>query len=56
MRKAIRILEVPLLLLAIAFGTYAEGNTIFAIVLFAISLLRLVVNHITDDSVYKTKQ
>jgi len=53
MRKSIRILEVPLLLLAIALGTYIEGNTIFAIVLFAISIIRLVVNHITDDSVYK---
>jgi len=48
MRKSIRILEVPLLLLAIALGTYIEGNTIFAI-----SIIRLVVNHITDDSVYK---
>jgi hypothetical protein len=53
MRKSIRILEVPLLLLAVAFGTYIEGNTIFASCLIAVSIIRLVVNHITDDSVYK---
>ena len=56
MRKSIRILEVPLLLMAIAVGTISEGNYTLGIILLFISVLRLIVNHITDDSVYKKQR
>ena len=53
MIKAIRILEVPLYLLVIALGCLEEGATAMAIILTLISIARLVVNSITDTSVYK---
>ena len=53
MIKAIRILEVPLYLLVIALGCLEEGATTMAIILILISIARLVVNTITDTSVYK---
>jgi len=53
MRKFIRILEVPILLLAISFGTYVEGSHGIAIFLFLVSVIRLWVNVITDDITYR---
>ena len=53
MIKAIRILEVPLLLLLIAMGCIEEGLIGMPIFLVAISVTRLVVNIITDDTIYK---
>ena len=53
MLKAIRILEVPLLLLVIALGCIEKGVIGVSIFLITISILRLWVNVITDDTVYK---
>tara|TARA_B110001454_G_C12287369_1_gene253748 strand:- start:250 stop:414 length:165 start_codon:yes stop_codon:yes gene_type:complete len=53
MRKFIRILEVPILLLAISFGTYVEGGHGMAIFLLVISVIRLWVNVITDNTIYR---
>tara|TARA_R100000734_G_C3281301_1_gene74857 strand:+ start:567 stop:731 length:165 start_codon:yes stop_codon:yes gene_type:complete len=53
MIKMIRILEVPIYLLTIALGTYIEGSTTMALVLAGISVTRLIVNVVTDESVYK---
>jgi len=53
MIKAIRILEVPIYLLVIALGCLEEGATIIAIILILVSIARLVVNTITDTSIYK---
>jgi hypothetical protein len=53
MAKIIRILEVPLLLLVIALGTYTEGSFKTAAALLAVSITRLIVNTMTDDSIYK---
>ena len=53
MRKFIRILEVPLLLLALSFGVYAEGGYGTAIFLLVVSVTRLWVNVITDNRIYK---
>jgi len=53
MIKSIRILEVPLYLLVIALGCLEEEATTMAIILTLISIARLVVNTITDSSVYK---
>ena len=55
MIKIIRILEVPIYLLVIALYSYANGSNLVGNVLIIISLLRLFINHITDDSVYKSK-
>jgi hypothetical protein len=46
-RKVISILEVPLLLMIIGMISLEEGNTIVSILLFAVSMVRLWVNHIT---------
>tara|TARA_R110002096_G_scaffold432200_2_gene648501 strand:- start:598 stop:819 length:222 start_codon:yes stop_codon:yes gene_type:complete len=46
-RKVISILEVPLLLMIIGMISLEEGNTIVSILLFAVSIVRLWVNHIT---------
>ena len=51
--KSIRILEVPLLLLVMAFGCIEEKAIITAIILIAISIVRLAVNVITDSAIYK---
>ena len=53
MIKTIRIPEVPLYLLVIALGCLENGSTAMAIILILISIARLVVNSITDTSVYK---
>ena len=53
MRKGIRVLEVPLYLLVIAVFCQEQGCTALAIVLGIVSAGRLVVNVITDESVYK---
>jgi len=53
MIKAIRILEVPLLLLTIAFGCMQEDAITTAVFLIVISIIRLIVNVITDSSIYK---
>ena len=53
MIKAIRILEVPLLLLIMAIGCIQEGAIGVSIFLGTISVLRLWVNVITDDTIYK---
>tara|TARA_R110001632_G_scaffold187931_2_gene308381 strand:- start:521 stop:682 length:162 start_codon:yes stop_codon:yes gene_type:complete len=53
MIKAIRILEVPLLLLTIAFSCMQEDSIATAVFLIVISVTRLVVNVITDSSIYK---
>ena len=53
MIKAIRILEVPLYLLVIALGCLEEGAITMAIILILISIVRLVVNTITDTFIYK---
>ena len=53
MRKFIRILEVPILLLAISFGTYVDGGDGMAIFLLVLSIIRLWVNVVTDNIIYK---
>jgi len=53
MRKFIRILEVPLLLLALSFGVYAEGGYGTSLFLLIISVVRLWINVITDSIIYK---
>ena len=53
MRKFIRILEVPILLLALSFGLYSEGSYGTSLFLLVISVVRLWVNVITDSIVYK---
>ena len=53
MKKGIRILEVPLLLLIIALGAFDQGSTGLAIFLLLISVGRLIVNVMTDEFFYK---
>jgi len=53
MIKVIRILEVPLLLLVMAIGCLQEDAMVMFIFLIAISITRLIVNVITDDTIYK---
>ncbi len=53
MRKLIRILEVPVLLLVIAMFCMEVRTMGISIVLIIISVLRLITNVITDDSVYR---
>ena len=55
MIKMIRILEVPIYLLVIAFGCIIEGSNTMGTILIVISIARLWVNHVTDGSVYKSK-
>ena len=52
-RRVIRIVEVPIYLLAMAMGCWNSGSTTLAVVLLGVSLFRLWINHITDSSVYK---
>jgi hypothetical protein len=51
MVKLIRVLEVPLLLLVIAIGCIEEGAIGVSIFLITISILRLWVNVVTDDTI-----
>jgi len=53
MRKSIRILEVPILLLALSFGLYSEGSYVTSLFLLTVSVVRLWVNVITDNTIYK---
>jgi hypothetical protein len=53
MRKFIRILEVPILLLIISFWTCLEGSYGTAIFLLVVSVTRLWINVITDNIIYK---
>ena len=53
MRKFIRILEVPILLLAISFGAYIEGSCGTSIFLLVVSIIRLWVNVVTDNITYR---
>jgi len=53
MRKYIRALEVPFYLLVIALFCLDQGSTAMSIFLILISALRLVVNVITDEAIYK---
>jgi hypothetical protein len=45
----IRILEVPLYLLIIASYSFESGNYVMAIFLAFISLVRLWINHLSDN-------
>ena len=53
MAKTIRILEVPIYLLVIAMACFELGAPGTAIFLIIVSIARIIVNTITDDSVYK---
>jgi len=53
MKKYIRILEVPFLLLVIALFCLEIGNITVAVFLIIISTARLIANIITDEVVYK---
>jgi len=53
MRKYIRALEVPFYLLVIALFCLEQGSIAMSIFLIVISISRLVVNVITDESIYK---
>ena len=54
--KILRILEVPIYLLVIALFCIENDSTAMGIFLIVISIGRLFVNHITDDSVYKDER
>ena len=56
MKKYIRALEVPLLLLGIAYGCYDNGLLGLSIILGIISIIRLTVNVLTDDFIYKNNE
>jgi len=51
--RAVRILEVPLLLLLLAFNSYTDGSMGWAVFILIISIVRLFINHVTDDVIYK---
>tara|TARA_R110002167_G_scaffold163152_1_gene359875 strand:+ start:190 stop:366 length:177 start_codon:yes stop_codon:yes gene_type:complete len=53
MTKYIRVLEVPFYLLVIALGCVEMGSTITAVFVGVVSVLRLLVNVLTDDFIYK---
>jgi hypothetical protein len=53
MGKFIRILEVPLYLLVMAMFCVEKDTPNIAIFLVIISIIRLVVNVITDETIYK---
>jgi len=48
MKKYIRILEVPLLILIISLFCVEQGNITMAVFLMLISIARLIINKITD--------
>ncbi len=49
MVRAMRILEVPLLLLVVAMNSWINGSVGWAVFITVISMIRLYVNHITYD-------
>ena len=53
MKKYIRALEVPIYLLVIALFCLEQGSTAMSIFLLTVSAVRLVVNVITDEFIYK---
>lgn len=53
MRKAIRILEVPIYLLVLSLLSFEDGSNGIGSFLMIVSLVRLWLNSITDNSVYK---
>ena len=53
MKKYIRALEVPLYLLVIGLFCLEQGQTFVSIFLIVVSIIRLVVNVITDEFIYK---
>ncbi len=53
MNKGLRILEVPVLLLIIAIASWERDLLMLTLFLVIISILRLIVNVITDESIYK---
>ena len=53
MKKKIRILEVPLYILIIALACIEKGLIGIACFLILISIFRLIVNTITDSSIYR---
>jgi len=55
MRRIVRILEVPLYLLVIAMYCINNNTTGIGIFLIVLSILRLVINSITDEFYYKNK-
>ena len=55
MIKMIRILEVPIYLLVIALGCYESGSSKIGTLLVVVSILRLWINHLTDENVYNSK-
>ena len=56
MIKAIRILEVPLLLLVISLHCFEIGSNGVGSFLMIVSLIRLWVNTITDDTTYNKRK
>jgi hypothetical protein len=53
MNKMIRILEVPLLLLILAMFSFDYDGIGIGVFLIVISVLRLWVNAVTDDTIHK---
>ena len=53
MTKYIRALEVPFYPLVIALGCVEMGSTITAVFVGVVSVLRLLVNVLTDEFIYK---
>ena len=53
MIKALRILEIPIYLLVIALFCFEKGSNGIGSLLMIISITRLWINHITDDTIYK---
>jgi len=51
--RTIRILEVPILLLCLGAIALDNGHNVTATILIVISIIRLVVNAITDEFNYK---
>ena len=55
MYKYIRILEVPIYILVIAFACFEAECIAISIFLLLVSIVRLIVNYITDQFIYKKK-
>jgi len=53
MTNYIRVLEIPFYLLVIALSAFERGNTGIAIFVLVMSIIRLVVNVMTDEFIYK---
>jgi|TARA_X000001382_G_scaffold67319_1_gene46763 hypothetical protein len=53
MIKAIRILEIPILLLCLAAHCFDRGSNVIGTILVILSIFRLIVNSTTDEFNYK---